>query len=365
MLLARGIQEMNRRVFTALPKAALAAALMAAPLPSMSQASGCGAVGLSSGSHTMRHNGLERVYRVYVPPGYNSNVPSRMVLVFHGWSGTEAEFLDDHAVIDVAGKRGYILVAPRGLGSGSPDQGNNSWSFPGSATGLDGDGVNRKVPGDTDAICDASVTPDYRYPSCKGGTARNTCSWTQCQDDDVDFTLALVRHVESQLCVDRKHIYAAGGSNGGMFVWELGQNPLSAPIFRAIAPLIGLPHRGYLIGPGKKPYLPVLLITGLADDVVPPGAWDDDAFTTTSNARDRFYYTGATAIMKQWAEAAGCGTSGKEVAFRDARTPADCRTYCPVTGSQWPAALDCRAKMGHDYGLPWSWSLIMDFFDHS
>jgi hypothetical protein len=27
--------------------------------------------------------------------------------------------------------------------------------------------------------------------------------------------------------------------------------------------------------------------------------------------------------------------------------------------------LDCRASMGHDYGLPWSWNLVLEFFNRS
>ena len=356
---------MSGKVFANVARAGMIAGLVALPLLCEAQESGCGAEGLTTGVYTLPHGGLMRTFRLYVPPGYRKNVASRMVVMFHGWGGNEDEFLTDSAVISEAGARGYILVAPRGLGSGLPDKSKNSWTFRGSATGLDGDGVNPKVPGDTPAICDAAITPEYLYPSCQAGTARNSCSWTQCRDDDVDFTLALVRHIETRLCIDTAHVYATGGSNGGMFVWELGQNPLSAPTFRAIASVIGLPHRAYLGGPGKQERMPAILITGLVDPVVPPGAWDDAAFTTTSNDSDRFYYTGATAITRSWAAAARCGTAGKEVAFRRADSPADCRTYCPATESRWPAVLDCRAKMHHDYGLPWSWKLILDFFDHS
>ncbi len=326
---------------------------------------GCEAAGLSSGTYTLPHGGLTRTFRLYVPPGYTSTVPSRLVMLFHGWGGNEDEFLGDGSVIDEARTRGYILAAPRGLGSGAPDHGRNSWTFRGSATGLAGTGVNSKSTAAAATICDTVSTPDYRYPSCKTGTANNTCSWTQCQDDDIGFTVALVRYLETRLCIDTAHVYATGGSNGGMFTWELGQNPLSAPIFRAIAPVIGLPHKGYLGGPGKHDRMPVMLITGINDPVVPPGAWDSDAYTTTSNDSDRFYYTGATAITKRWAAAAGCNTSGKELALSYGAGQADCRSYCPSTGTRWPAVLDCRAKMGHDYGLPWSWKLIMDFFDHT
>jgi hypothetical protein len=50
----------------------------------------------------------------------------------------------------------------------------------------------------------------------------------------------------------------SGSTSGGMFTWELGQNAVSAPTFRAIAPVIGLPHRGYLGGPANDKPMPAL-----------------------------------------------------------------------------------------------------------
>jgi len=274
--------------------------------------------------------------------------------MFHGWGGNENEFLGSKSVTRLADKRGYILVAPRGLGAGAPDHSNNSWSFSGSTTGLDGDGGS---------ICDTSITPKYSYPSCnQKGIAKNTCSWTQCQADDVDFAVALVDHVNENLCVDTQNVFAAGGSNGGMFTWELGQNPQSASVFRAIAPLIGLPHRGYLYAQGKFGDMPALVITGTRDNVVPPGDWEDPSFTTTSNGNDRYYYTGATAITRSWADVHDCDTSVDAVSFNDGIRKTDCRTYCSEDPG-WPRVLDCRARMGHSYSLSWSWKLIMNFFD--
>jgi hypothetical protein len=135
--------------------------------------------------------------------------------------------------------RGYIIVAPRGLGSAAPDANPNSWSFRGSTTGVVGtsdDGDMRTPRSAAAAICDAARTPNFTYPS-RRDVARNTCSWTQCQADDVAFTRALVKEVESKLCVDTARVFAVGGSNGGMFTWELGQNAASAQTFRAIASL--------------------------------------------------------------------------------------------------------------------------------
>jgi polyhydroxybutyrate depolymerase len=319
-----------------------------------------------SGTYTMTpSDGIERTFRVHLPSGYTGNEAMPLVFLFHGWGGNENAFLGSKSVTALADQRGYILVAPRGLGSNEGEP--NSWTFSGSDTGKDGDGANLEVLGDTDAICGPG-TSNYRYPSCATkypNGQSNTCSWTQCQSDDIQFTLELVAYVTEHLNVDVRRIYAMGGSNGGMFAWELGQNDASAPFFRAIAPLIGLPHRGYLAPPavnqGEK--LPVLVITGTRDNVVPPGGWEDPSYTITSNGSDRFYYTGATAITRSWAQAHGCSIENPAVAFDDGVRNTDCRSYCPASGDAWPAVLDCRAGMGHSYSLSWSWKLILNFFD--
>jgi len=324
--------------------------------------SACGRIGLHSGTHSMEHNGITRTFSVHLPSAYDKNTPTPVVLIFHGWGGNENEYTGNSVVTDEADERGYILIAPRGLGSGEPDNRANSWSFSGSTTGLDGDGVNKGLAGDTSAICDPELTPDYSYPSCQESKA-NTCSWTQCQADDVEFAVALVDEIKTRLCVDSNRVFVTGGSNGGMYTWELAQNTKSAPLFRAIAPLIGLPHRGYLSAQGKDGEMPALLITGTADNVVPPGAWDDPGFTTTSNGNDRYFYTGATAITRSWADAhEGCSTAGNAVPFDTPYEEVDCRTYC-ADDAGWPRVLDCRADMGHSYEVQWSWKLTLGFFD--
>lgn len=322
--------------------------------------SGCGTTGLKSGTYTLTRSGLTRTFRIQVPSTYNPNTSTPLIMAFHGWSGDENEFLSNRVVSQESNARGFIVVAPRGLGSGTPDRSYNSWTFRGSSSGLDGDGLNPAVPQDSTATCDSAVTPNYTYASCQG-TAQNTCSWTHCQDDDVHFTLALLDYIQDNLCVDTEKVFATGGSNGGMFTWELGQNSASAPRFSAIAPLIGLPHRGYLNPPGKTGSLPALLITGTADTTVPPGEWNDPSFTTTSNGSDRYYYTGAEAIMRVWAAAHACPTEAAAQAFSDGYLKPDCRTYCSREAG-WPVVLDCRARMGHTYAFSWSWPLILDFF---
>lgn len=315
---------------------------------------------LDSGTHTTTIAQPGRTFRIHVPKNYNHNTPTPLITIFHGWGGNENEFIGDRTVRSEADKRGYILVAPRGLGSESPDNNYNSWSFSGSTTGLDGDGGK---------ICDDSITPDYSYESCKTPpTAINTCSWTHCPANDVEFVVALVEEIKAELCIDADNIFATGGSNGGMFTWELGQNATSYSTFKAIAPLIGLPHRGYLQPQDETVIvMPALVITGTRDKVVPPGEWDSEinAFTTTSNGNDRYYYTGATPITLTWALEAGCSMPEAATVFDVGYRKADCRTYCLEDAKEggWPRVLDCRARMGHTYNLRWTWKLIMDFFD--
>ena len=106
--------------------------------------------------------------------------------------------------------------------------------------------------------------------------------------------------------------------------------------------------------------MPVLVITGSGDRTVPPGDWEDANYTTTTDG-DQYYYTGATAITRVWAEAAGCDAT-VPAAPVDVLPDLDCRSYCGSDGAL-PTVLDCRADMGHAYQFQWSWPLILEFFD--
>ncbi len=322
----------------------------------------CSSGAWSSGTHSLNRGALARPFRVYVPATYDPESPAPLILAFHGWGGSDGEFLDKAAVRAELDARGYILIAPVGLGPEEPGKFRASWSFSGSTTGLDGNGLNDAVVGDSVAICDDARTSDYAYPSCTG-IAENGCSWTQCTDNDVDFAVALVEAASQNLCVDTERVYAVGGSNGGMFTWDLGRSEASANIFRATASIIGLPHRGYLDPPTRLGGMPALLITGTRDRTVPPGDRDSTHFTTTTDG-DIYYYASASATTQVWAEASGCDITSSAVSVDVGVAEADCRGWNKCPGDhRWPPVLDCRSDMGHVYGLSWSWPLVLDFFD--
>ena len=49
-------------------------------------------------------------------------------------------------------------------------------------------------------------------------------------------------------------VWAAGGSNGGMFLYELAADPRTASRLAGIVPLCGLPHNGLNRPPHPTPF---------------------------------------------------------------------------------------------------------------
>ena len=298
---------------------------------------------------------IERQFRIVYPADYSANAHNPLVILLHGWGGNENSFLNQDALRRTADARGVVLVAPRGLGSGAPDFGNNSWTFSGSDTGVTATGM---------PICDEALTPDYRYPSCKASKiAVTTCAWTHCQGQshtDIDFLVELLALLETQQCIDSDRLYLMGGSNGGNLIWDVARAPRLSNKLAAVASWIGLPHKSYLTPATAAALPPALLITGTKDKIDPPGDWDDFTVTTTSNQTDRYFYESASATIRAWSAASGCpvGAVATPVA---APSPFDCRAYCPGARQDVPA-LDCRLEMGHEYREDDAWPLTLDFF---
>jgi polyhydroxybutyrate depolymerase len=122
-----------------------------------------------------------RVYRLALPAGYDGTRAIPLILLFHGFSGSKEEIAADTGLDARGAKAGFAVVTPDALGS--PKQ----WNM-------------------FDA---AGQAPDYA------------------------FVATLVKHLESELCIDAKRIYAAGHSNGSAFTGFL---PCKVPhTFAAIA----------------------------------------------------------------------------------------------------------------------------------
>lgn len=133
--------------------------------------------------------GGERSYVLYVPERYTGERPVPVVFEFHGHgssAGAQVVYGDFRPLAD---RDGFVVVAPDGRITPS-DRGRHFHLF--------------------------GATP--------GGEA-----------DDVAFTVALLDHLSTVLCIDRRRVYATGMSNGGAMSTALACR--AADRFAAVGPV--------------------------------------------------------------------------------------------------------------------------------
>lgn len=137
------------------------------------------------------HEGVERRYLIYVPPGLDDrSAPRPVVLALHGGGGTALGMvrLTLGRFNQLADEHGFYVVYPQGVG--------NSWN----------DGR-----GDVSSRAHAE------------------------RIDDVGFISVLIAHLQSEYPVDSRRIFATGISNGGLMSFRLA---CSLPgTIRSIAPV--------------------------------------------------------------------------------------------------------------------------------
>jgi polyhydroxybutyrate depolymerase len=193
--------------------------------------------------------------------------------------------------------------------------------------------------------------------------------------DDVGFTRAILDDVEGDLCIDRTRIYAMGFSNGGMFVSTLAC-ALGERI-AAVAPVAGVHVAPDCAG---RP-VPILVTHGTSDDTVPfdepdVGRFDiRGLFDGASDGAMAQYYmlekvrgTSVRSWVESWARHNGCSLGSPEVAtvgsMVERTAYADCDDGADVVlqavvggGHDWPTSptLDATARalaFFEDHPLP-------------
>ena len=155
----------------------------------------------------LRSGGLERSYRLFVPPGYDGRTLLPLVLDLHGSGGTAAGQAATSRFEQLAAREG-VLVATLQAGA----QGNR-WNVPTTAE----------------------------------------------RPDDVQYVSDVIDHVAARACTDTSRVYATGFS-GGARMSSLLACRLNSRI-AAIAPMAGLRWPG----PCEGRAIPVLTFHGLAD----------------------------------------------------------------------------------------------------
>ena len=192
---------------------------------------------------SLSHNAINRTFVIHMPPSYKPDVPTPVVLMFHGRGGSGVLF-EMSGMDDVADREGFIVVYPN---AGSTDR---SWNDGGVDTGAETEGIN-----------------------------------------DVSFVSELIDFLGTKAKIDSNRIYAAGMSNGAMLCHRLGCE-LSDKIAA-----IGTVSGTIMVDkcePSRP--VPIIIIHGTDDPLV---TWDGGPGT----GRD---HTSVPRTIELWKSANGC-----------------------------------------------------------
>ncbi|MGI5460879.1 alpha/beta hydrolase family esterase [Streptomyces sp. CA-249302] len=211
--------RLHRRARTAAVAAVCAVLFMAGCAPrsvrdGAGPATSSSVVPTGTSVHRLHVGGLERTYRLYVPPGLPTGTPVPLVVMLHGGFGSADQAEQTYGWDGEADRHAFAVAYPDGL--------DRAWAVGGGCCGR---------------------------PSVRGV-------------DDVAFISAVVADIEHRRPVDARRIYATGVSNGGLMAYRLA---CDTRLFAAIGP-----DSATLLGPCPKPApLSVLHIHGTADHNIP------------------------------------------------------------------------------------------------
>jgi polyhydroxybutyrate depolymerase len=171
-------------------------------------------------SRTVQVDGSERSYLVHVPPQYVADVPTPVVLAFHGGGANAHNMVSFSGLNQKADQSGFIAVYPEGTGR-----------------------LERMLT--------------FNAGNCCGqASARNV--------DDVAFVRHVLDDLEGVANVDRRRVFATGMSNGAMMAYRLASE--MSDRIAAIAPVSG-PMGTKDCRPGRA--VPVMHFHGDADEFAP------------------------------------------------------------------------------------------------
>jgi polyhydroxybutyrate depolymerase len=198
------------------------------------------------------HAGLQRRFFVHVPPGYDPAQPAPLVLALHGGRGSGRDAARLSGLSAQADRGGFLIAYPDGV--------DGHWN--------DGRDVER-----------------YRAQ--------------REQVDDVDFLVTLIDHLAGRYAVDRTRVYVTGASNGALMANRLACE--HAERFAAIAPVIGSMAAGVARRCAPTRAMPVLLINGTDDRLVP---WNGEAVRFAG--RDLGRILPLPELVRFWVRHNGC-----------------------------------------------------------
>ncbi len=195
-------------------------------------------------AQTLIHEGVERVYVLYVPNSYTGNRAVPLLFNFHGFGGRANDFMKTADMRALAESETFILVYPQG----SCLAGSSHWN------------------------------------ACPPGGENKS------EADDLGFITAIINELSSEYRVDSERIYAAGYSNGGMMAYGLAN--YKSDLIAAVASVSGAMLN--CTGATTHP-MPVVHLHGTNDAVLPySGNSDWNAVQATLDHWINFNHTSTT-----------------------------------------------------------------------
>jgi polyhydroxybutyrate depolymerase len=129
---------------------------------------------------SLEHDGIERTYKVHVPPSYNKYSPTPVIINLHGGGGNAEGQIEVSRMNETSDEEGFIVVYPNGTGT-------QMWG---------------------------RLFGTWNSGSCCGSARDENV-------DDVGFISRLIDEIESEFSVDKKRVFATGYSNGAMMAMKL------------------------------------------------------------------------------------------------------------------------------------------------
>ncbi|RLI54115.1 MAG: phospholipase [Candidatus Thorarchaeota archaeon] len=172
---------------------------------------------------SITHGGLERTYRIHIPPSFNKTIQMPLVLVLHGGGGT-AEGMEEQLTLggfnNLSDKKGFIVVYPNGI--------------------------------------------EKRWNDCRKNISYRT---HQEKIDDVGFISTLIDNITEEFNINPGRVYVTGMSNGAMMSYRLACE-ISEKI-AAIAPVTGAIPEDIISQCSPSKPVSVIAISGTDDPLVP------------------------------------------------------------------------------------------------
>lgn len=231
-------------------------------LLALALAGGCRRCSPSGGREVLRFDGIEREYVVHLPNGAAPEAPAPLVLALHGGSGTARGMARLTGFDGVAEREGFIVVYPEGVDR----QWNDGRAVPGHGPRLD--------------------------------------------VDDVGFLAEVVERIAAAYRVDRGRVFVTGISNGAMMSLRLATE--RPDLFAAAAGVAGAVSEALASGPPPTAPIPVMLVNGTEDPLVPFAGGDVTVF-----GRPRGRVLSTAGSVAYWVGHNGAEPDGVEVVLPD------------------------------------------------